>query len=129
MCRSPLEPNRRQGGRADPEIVRAVADQVLADLDAQRHLTRILARDLESLPELFERTKTTLIRQTYSTFTSNTRDELHNADDPEATAAVLFAGLVSYGLYDALFGEAPGGIEPQRFAAAWADTVHRLATT
>jgi hypothetical protein len=48
--------------------------------------------------------------------------------DPHEVGAVVLSALVGYTLSSGYFGAPPGGVEPDRFAAALAALLHPLPT-
>lgn len=98
---------------------------LLMELAAERDLLRVLLRDGERFPKLLARTKERLIEPVYSEFTQWLRDHADAVcvPDIEATAAVALGAIVQYRAIEALLGEAPMGMDEERFLQAWVGMV------
>jgi AcrR family transcriptional regulator len=99
----------------------------LVQLGHQAPLIRILYRDLHAFPDLLESTKERLIRAGYRDFAGRLRAAAKAGRLPdgdfEAVAAVAVGAVVNYGVFLAILGEPPGGVDEDRFVAAWVDMV------
>lgn len=116
-----------EGGR---EALHRMADVVWEVIDGDRELIRIMLREFDNFPELFERMWHGVLADVYRAGAEwiRSQNELGNTDvaDPEATAAVLLASLTYTPILHALIGHTPGDVTPERFLAAWID--HALGT-
>lgn len=114
----------------DPrEALHLLADVVWTSMEGQRDLIRIMIREFEGFPELFNEMWQGVLAHVYrecSTWISTLRQQGTVAvSDPQATAAVIVASLTYYPILDSLIGRSPGDVEPERFLTAWLD--HALA--
>lgn len=110
----------------DPrEVLRLLADTVWGVIDGDQDLIRIMVREFDVFPDLFERMWQGVLANLYEQCAAwiSAQREFGGVDvaDPEATAGVLLASLTYYPLLRALIGHAPGDIEPDRFVATWID--------
>lgn len=112
--------------RAALELLGSV---VWAVMDSERDLIRMMIREFDGFPELFEQTWQGVIanvyRQCADWLTTLCVQNQADVADPEATSAVIIASLTYYPILDILIGHVPGEVEPGRFLAAWLD--HALA--
>ena len=106
------------------------ARAALRALDDQRDLMKVLFRDLDAFPELFERMSERLIQSTYR----ETADRIASLSsgspdvDAEAIAAVTVGSLVNFKIIEAFTGRTPNDVDDERFAQAWATIVTAAAT-
>ena len=104
----------------------------LAQLDHQAPLIRILYRDLDAFPDLLDAVKERLIRAGYRDFARRLGAEVeagHVPDrglDLDAVAAVAIGAVVNYGVFLAMLGEPPAGVDEDAFVAAWVAMVEGL---
>ncbi|MFI9837454.1 TetR/AcrR family transcriptional regulator [Nonomuraea sp. NPDC051941] len=110
-------------GRAALERMARV---VWESLESDRDLIRIMLREYDGFPDLFERMWEGVLAGVYAQGVAwiAAQKELGRADvdDPEAAGAVLLASLTYYPLLRAMIGHTPGGLDPERFLAAWVET-------
>lgn len=103
--------------------LRVIADAVWAGMQRDRHVLRVLLRDLDGYPDLLEEVWGEVLGNVYGEFTRWLRSEAERGNvqvtDPAATAAVLLASLTYLPILDTLIGHHPGDIAPERFAEAW----------
>ncbi len=106
-------------------FLRLVGESVLAAIQRDRDLLRIILRDLDSFPELLEEIWQGVVDHLYRGLTEWIERECNDGrvhvDDPAATAAVLLASLTYYQILDSLIGHTPGGIERDRYLDAWVE--------
>ncbi|MFB4275341.1 TetR/AcrR family transcriptional regulator [Nonomuraea sp. MTCD27] len=92
-------------------------------IEEDRGLIRIMLREFDGFPELFERMWQGVLAGVYAQGAAwiRVQRELGNveAEDPEATAAVLLSSLTYYPLLRIMIGHTPGDLDPERFLAAW----------
>ncbi|MGP4097460.1 TetR/AcrR family transcriptional regulator [Nonomuraea sp. KM90] len=92
-------------------------------IEKDRGLIRIMLREFDGFPELFERMWQGVLAGVYAQGAAwiRAQRELGNveAEDPEATAAVLLSSLTYYPLLRIMIGHTPGDLDPERFLAAW----------
>ncbi|MEV4178313.1 TetR family transcriptional regulator [Nonomuraea sp. NPDC049709] len=92
-------------------------------IEEDRGLIRIMLREFDGFPELFERMWQGVLAGVYAqgaAWIRAQRERGHvEAEDPEATAAVLLASLTYYPLLRIMIGHTPGDLDPERFLAAW----------
>ncbi|MEV4018607.1 TetR/AcrR family transcriptional regulator [Nonomuraea angiospora] len=116
-----------EDGRAALERMARV---VWESLESDRDLIRIMLREYDGFPDLFERMWEGVLASVYAQGAAwiAAQKELGKADvdDPEAAGAVLLASLTYYPLLRAMIGHTPGGLDPERFLAAWVE--HAAAT-
>jgi AcrR family transcriptional regulator len=106
-------------------FLRLIGESVLAAIQRDRDLLRIILRDLDSFPELLEEIWQGVVDHLYRGLTEwierECGDGRVHVDDPAATAAVLLASLTYYQILDSLIGHTPGGIERDRYLDAWVE--------
>ncbi|WP_214410184.1 TetR/AcrR family transcriptional regulator [Sphaerisporangium fuscum] len=111
-----------EDGRA---ALRRMAELVWDVIETDRDLIRIMLREFEGFPELFERmwqgVLASVYRQGAAWVAARRGAGGREVADPEATAAVLVASLTYYPLLRVLIGHSPGDVEQERFLAAWVD--------
>ena len=103
------------------------ARAALRTLDGQRDLMKVLFRDLDAFPELFERMSERLIQSTYRE-TADRIAAMAPGADAEAIAAVTVGSLVNFKIIQAFTGRTPNDVDDERFAEAWALIVTAAAT-
>lgn len=114
----------------DPrEVLRLIATIVWGVIDGDRDLIRIMVREFDGYPELFEQMWQGVLANLYhrcAEWLAAQRD-LGTVDvaDPEATADVLLASLTYYPLLGVLIGHSPGDIDPDRYRTAWIEHAAR----
>ena len=102
------------------------ARAALRTLDDQRDLMKVLFRDLDAFPELFERMSERLIQSTYRE-TADRIASMSPGADAEAIAAVTVGSLVNFKIIEAFTGRTPNDVDDERFAQAWAMIVTAAA--
>ncbi|MFB4264718.1 TetR/AcrR family transcriptional regulator [Nonomuraea sp. GTA35] len=112
------------GATGDPRAdLERMARAVWQVIEEDRELIRIMLREFDGFTELFEGMWQGVLSGVYAQGASwiAAQRELGNveADDPEATAAVLLASLTYYPLLQIMIGHTPGDLDPERFLAAW----------
>jgi AcrR family transcriptional regulator len=107
------------------EALAAAAAAVLQHMQDERDLIRVTCRDLEQFPELLERVCNERIQPLYDLAATwldvQTVVGRFREHDAAAVAAVAWGALVYYRISEALVGEAPGRVAPDRFIDAWVD--------
>ena len=102
----------------------AIGRWLLAELDRERAIVRILEQDGERLPELRDRFRLSLVEPGYVMAADLARRWLGKraaAVDVEALSAVLLGGLINYRRSTWTFGDTPAGLDEDRFLASWAE--------
>ena len=97
---------------------------LLAELDRERAIVRILEQDGERLPELRDRFRRSLVDPGYQITADLARRWLGKASDEldiEAVSAVLLGSLINYRRSTWTFGATPAGLNDERFLAGWAE--------
>ena len=97
---------------------------LLAELDRERAIVRILEQDGDRLAELRDSFRERLVDAGYVAATALARRWLGGgagSHDIEAITVVLMGGLVNYRRSTWTFGAAPLAIDEARFLSAWAD--------
>ncbi|WP_158896277.1 TetR/AcrR family transcriptional regulator [Amycolatopsis anabasis] len=116
-----------EDGRA---ALRRLANVVWDVIDGDRDLIRIMLREFDGFPELFEQMWQGVLANAYdqgAAWVSAERERgALDVADPEATAAVLLASLTYFPLLRVLIGHTPGDLDAERFLAAW--TEHAAST-
>jgi AcrR family transcriptional regulator len=101
----------------------AVGRELLRLLGEERDALRIVWRELDQFPDLQARVGRDRIQYGYASAATWVREQVTAGtlatDDPEATAVVLMSSVTMYRVLEALFGEPPGRINPERFLRAW----------
>jgi AcrR family transcriptional regulator len=104
-----------------------VARWGLSELERERALMQIILREGHRVPELAARFRDAIVEEALElagdSIERYAADRDLTLDDVNAVAEVARSGLVGYGLQAVLFGERFTEVEPERFVAAWAETV------
>jgi AcrR family transcriptional regulator len=107
----------------------AIADAVLSAPSMNADMLRIVYRELDAFPHLRDEVLADRLQAAFAGVARwlrcATEQQDAHVDDPVAAAAVLVGGLMFFRLLEALLGDRPGGVDPERFAAAWADLAAR----
>lgn len=110
---------------ADPRAeALALGRWLLAEIDRERAIVRILEQDGEMLPELRDRFRESLVDPGYQITADLARRWLGKAAkrlDIDALSAVLLGGLVNFRRSHWTFGGTPAGLDDERFLSGWAD--------
>ncbi|MCA2224880.1 TetR/AcrR family transcriptional regulator C-terminal domain-containing protein [Nonomuraea aurantiaca] len=116
-----------EDGRATLERMARVVWEVL---ESDRDLIRIMMRESDEFPDLFERmwqgVLADVCAQGADWIIAQKALGTVDVEDPEATAAVLLASLTYYPVLRAMIGHTPGDLASERFLAAWIE--HAAAT-
>lgn len=119
----------------------ALGRRILAEMDAQRDITRVLERDGDRLPELRERFRERISDTAYTTVAAILRNWVRarneaadrTTEDLTATAVLLVGALVNARRSAWTFERQPAGQDDTALIAAWATlwsaTVDNLAET
>jgi AcrR family transcriptional regulator len=107
-----------------PEALSAIARMAMASFAADRDALRIAWRDLEPFPVLLEKVRTERIRATFDDFAAwldgrAVGERASALDDTGAVAAVALSALAFFQLLRFMLGDTPGGVDEDRFVAAW----------
>lgn len=102
-----------------PETLKDAARTALAGMDELRDLTRLLLRDIDQFPELFEPVIDRLIEGPYR-IAARRMAAVAPALDTEALATLLVGSLVNVKVIEALAGRRPGSVSDERLVDAWA---------
>ncbi len=104
---------------------------LLAELDREEAIMRILEQEGDRLPAVRDRFRERLVDPGYATIVelvgrwldaaSKPLRGAHCARDVDAVSAALLGALVNYRRSTWTFGVPPAGIEEERYLAAWAD--------
>jgi AcrR family transcriptional regulator len=115
----------------DGDVLLTTARLALTALDRQRDLMKVLFRDLDAFPDLFERMTDRLIQATYREAAARSAALLppgQEGVDVEALAAVSVGSLVNFKIIQAFTGRTPNDVDDERFARAWATVFAHLGT-
>ncbi len=100
-------------------------------LDSAEELLRILLKEGEQFPELFDDARKHVLRAAYrhlaDWLAAKAASKEFVEHDPEAVATVLLGAIENYWLQTRLFAWEPNDVDEQRFIAGWVDFVLRLA--
>lgn len=109
-------------GPAD-EALEVLGRAALRMMDDDRDVIRIVWREMEQFPELRDRVRERRMQATYAAVADWVRERAARgevqADDPEATAAVILGSLTSFKVFEALLGESPARLDDERYLRAW----------
>jgi AcrR family transcriptional regulator len=132
----------RESARDAGSRLEGIGRELLTLLGEERDALRIVWRELDQFPDLQARVGRDRIQSGYASAAEWVREQVaagaFATDDPEATAVVLMSAVTMYRVLEALFGEPPGRIPPERFLRAWltvatrgvlAETARRPAST
>lgn len=101
----------------------------IAELRREQELTRIVMKEGDRFPELAAAFREAIVQPGHRLATSWIKAQAAatgaEIPDPEAVASILLDSLVGFTLQETLFGPAAGGVDDERFLAAWV----RTATT
>ncbi|HVE69565.1 MAG TPA: helix-turn-helix domain-containing protein [Solirubrobacteraceae bacterium] len=102
-----------------------IAHLGIDELRREHELTRIVMKEGERFPELAAAFREAIVdhghRLAAERLASHVAARGGRAEAAGGAAAVLTDALVGYTLQELLFGPAPGGVEEERFLAAWVD--------
>lgn len=106
-----------------PSALRALGHLVLDELGAQRHITAILERDGDRLPELRSMFRGRVSDAAYRAVADVMGRWLGERDgvDAESMAVDALGSLVNLRRSTWTFGDPPLGLDDERFIAQWAD--------
>ena len=113
------------------EEIMSLGRWLLAELDRERPIVRILEQDGDRLPELRDRFRDALVEPGYQVTADLARRWLGRAADRldiEALSTAVLGSLVNYRRSRWTFGATPAGVEEERFLNAWADLVEVTMT-
>jgi AcrR family transcriptional regulator len=106
-----------------PDALTAIGRSAMTSFARDADALRIAWRDLEPFPALQEKVRTEQIRATYDEFAvwlgrqaAEGRVPEHDCD---ALAAVALSSLAFFQLLHFLLHDTPGGVDEERFVAAW----------
>lgn len=102
----------------------------LQRLDQERDLNRVVVRDLARFPALLHEVGTAEMRQIYTATAQWLRRHGAGTDRDWLALAVVLTGAVSHFwlLRDVFGGEHPGGLDEDRYVAAFVELAHALLT-
>jgi AcrR family transcriptional regulator len=111
------------------EALEALVARALAVLGGERDEIRIAWRELEPFPALQEQVRRDVMQTSYRALAAwlearSARGEIR-VTDSQATAAVLLGSITMFRVFAALWGEAPGGVDDERFQRAWIELARR----
>ncbi|MFC5184505.1 TetR/AcrR family transcriptional regulator [Actinomadura harenae] len=105
------------------------ARYVLAELDGEEELLRIMLTEARSRPEIVEDAVRQLVNTTFTEFTAWLRE---SAGVPEeraaAVASVGLGALFSSRVMSGLLKVSPVGVDDETFVATWVEMMHRMLT-
>ncbi|HYB39494.1 MAG TPA: TetR/AcrR family transcriptional regulator [Mycobacterium sp.] len=108
-------------GNGEQALARA-ATLIWDGIDDNALLLRVIFRE-PTFPELAEELWSAITANAYQRFAAGLRAAVDagaiQIADPEAAAAVLVASLAYYPMVGLLIGHTPGGVDRQRYRAAW----------
>jgi AcrR family transcriptional regulator len=116
-------------GAAEPDpstlrtLLMALGRWFLDEMDRLEDLTRILEHDASRLPQLTASVKSDIVDLSYRTAARLIANAAPQLRDPDATSIVVLGSLVALRRTAWTFGDAPLGIDDERFLNAWADAL------
>jgi AcrR family transcriptional regulator len=118
-------PAEQPGGEDLRVTLERMARVVWEVIEADRALIRIMLREFDGFPELFERMWQGVLAGVYAQGAAWIKEQRElgrvEVDDPEATATVLLSSLTYYPLLRLMIGRTPGDLDAERFLATWVD--------
>ncbi|MDQ4041170.1 MAG: TetR/AcrR family transcriptional regulator [Actinomycetota bacterium] len=97
----------------------------IAELRREHELTRIVMKEGDRFPELAATFRAAIVdrghRMAAEWVESFAARRGARVQDPAAAGALLTDSLVGFTLQELLFGPAPGGVDEDRFVAAWVE--------
>jgi AcrR family transcriptional regulator len=106
------------------EAMSVIGQLAMSSFAEDQDALRIAWRDLEAFPSLQEKVRTERIRATFDDFAAwlgrQAEAERVPAHDSQAVAAVALSSLAFFQLLRFLLHDTPGGVDEERFVAAWA---------
>jgi AcrR family transcriptional regulator len=97
----------------------------LTELRREHELIRIVMKEGERFPELASSFRAAIVETGHELATEWVHRHADargaHVEDPRAIAALVTGALVGYTMQELLFGPAPGGVDDDRFVAAWVD--------
>jgi AcrR family transcriptional regulator len=114
----------------DPrEALDLLATSVWEVIDRDRDLIRLMLRDFDAFPDVFEAMWAGVPAQLYRGVTRWIKSQhklgMVDVGDPDATAAVLVASLTYFPILKILIGHTPGDLGARRFRTAWIEHATR----
>lgn len=105
------------------DVLRLIGSRALDALDRDRSTMRVAWRDLPAFPDLSRRFVDARLQFGFARL-ADWLTELEesgrvDAEDPQATAAVLLGGLAFYRVMETMLGERPARVDDRRFLDAW----------
>ncbi|MEV1179250.1 hypothetical protein [Nonomuraea sp. NPDC049784] len=105
------------------------ARYILAELDNETELLRILALEARTHPDLVEGAVHRLVSATYAEFAAWLAERTGLAPErAEAVAAVGLGALLSSRLLTGVLGVTPTGVDDETFVTTWVDMMTRAMT-
>lgn len=103
------------------------ARYILAELDGEEELLRILVSEARSRPELVEVAVEQLVSTTYTEFAAWLRDRAElPAERATAVAAVGLGSLLSSRMLRSVLGVTSVGVDDETFVATWVEMMHAM---
>ena len=100
-------------------------------LDSSEELFRVLLKEGEQYPELFDDARKRVVGPAYRYLADWLGSKIESGEladhDPEAVASMLLGAITNYWIQTRLFDWQPNDVDEQRFIAASVDFVLRLA--
>jgi AcrR family transcriptional regulator len=106
--------------------LQVMARYVLAELDQQQELFRVLATEARARPELLTEALGRLLGSSFSEFASWLHEQAGDAIDSsraKSLAAVGLGSLMWFRLQPILFGVAPNDVDDEQFITTWVATM------
>ncbi|HZE15410.1 MAG TPA: TetR/AcrR family transcriptional regulator C-terminal domain-containing protein, partial [Mycobacterium sp.] len=104
------------------QALRRAATLIWDGIDDNALLLRVIFRE-PTFPELADELWSAITTNAYQRFAAPLRAAVDagamQIADPEAAAAVLVASLAHYPMVRLLIGHTPGGVDRERYRAAW----------
>jgi AcrR family transcriptional regulator len=103
------------------------ARYVLAELEGEEELLRIMVSEARSRPEIVEAAVEQLVNTTYGEFTAWLRETAGvSAERAEAVASVGLGALMSFRILPSVLRVTAAGVDDETFVATWVEMMHGL---
>ena len=105
---------------------------LLASIDQHRDVFQVVEREAERFPKLREKLRVQLLEAAHRAaieFTQRWTEQTgHQSRDPEASAVIMVGAAFNYRRAQWTFGQAPLGVNDDRFVQTWVHYCHDLMT-
>ncbi|MBO2453718.1 TetR/AcrR family transcriptional regulator [Actinomadura barringtoniae] len=103
------------------------ARYILAELEGEEELLRIMVSEARSRPEIVEAAVEQLVNTTYGEFTGWLRESAGVSEErAEAVASVGLGALMSFRILPSVLRVTAAGVDDETFVATWVEMMHGM---